>query len=167
VTTPGGLAISPDREPFFVPRRGFIPQKVASSEPGSEQGGHSVGAANVLALHPDIGLFHQAVSFAATKLFTQSAACGGGMEAQTGRLKATSRILEKLTRRAGIVPSHGNPCKDESSQCLHPRDLLALEQVCIPFGGAQQRRGIHGSRSCGQRGPGAKMEEEYAHLLDA
>ena len=48
---------------------------------GGEQGGHPVGAANVLALHPGFGLFHQAAPFATTNLFPQSAARGGGVEA--------------------------------------------------------------------------------------
>src|SRR5215472_11371799 len=57
-------------------------------EPGGEQGGHPVGATNVLALHPGFRLFHPAVTLAAADPFPQPAACGCGVEAQAGRLEA-------------------------------------------------------------------------------
>jgi hypothetical protein len=81
-------------------------------EPGSEQGGHPVGAPNVLTPHPGFGLFHQPVSPATSKLLSQPAA-GGGVEAQTGCIEAPGRILEELTRRADIVP----PDKGRSIRC--------------------------------------------------
>ena len=106
-------------------------------EPGSEQGGHPVGAANALTLHPGVGLFHPVSSFAAANLFPQAAACGGGVKVQAGRLESASRILEQLTRPARILPHHGNPRTDQLRQRLRPGDALTPEQACIPFGGAQ------------------------------
>src|SRR5262245_19258284 len=107
---PGGLSylfrtgIPGAALPFFGPlaaaqnRAGEGSLTREGREAGSEQGGHPVGAANFLTLDPGIGLFHQAVSFAATDLFPQATACGGGMQTQTGRLETFYRLFEKLTR---------------------------------------------------------------------
>jgi hypothetical protein len=107
------------------------------------------------------------VSLAPADSFSEPAACGGGVEPQTGCIEAAGRILEKLTRHAGIVPSHDNPGTHQLRQRLRPGDSLAPEQACVPFGGVQQRPGVRGSRGRGHGGPGAKVEEEDAHLLDA
>ena len=149
----------------WLARQESLPPGVRES--GSEQGRHAVGAPNVLTLHPGIGLFHQAVSLAARDLFSQSASCGGGVKAQSGRLKATGCILQNLTCCSGIVASHGNSCTDQLCQRLRPGDSLALEQTCVLFSRVQQRGGLRGGRGCGESSPGAKVEEEDAHLLDA
>src|SRR6516165_2949555 len=67
-----------------------LTQRVRESR--GEQGGHPLGTANFLALHPGISLFHQAVSFAPANLFPQAAACRGGVETQIGRFETASRL---------------------------------------------------------------------------
>jgi hypothetical protein len=89
------------------------------------------------------------------------------VEAQTGRVETAGRVLEKLTRPARIVPHHRDPCTYQLSQCLRPGDLSAPEQTCIPLGGLQQGAGLRRGSGRSQSGPGAKVEEEYAHLLYA
>ena len=59
------------------------------------------------------------------------------------------------------------PARISCASASAPGDALAPEQARVPFGGVQQRPGIRCGPGCGQGGPGAKVEEEYAHLLDA